>query len=181
MRCLRRLVLLLGASAIACGLVAASCVQSPETETSAFLAPNDDGPEPVGVAQQEAKGPLFKPVEFIFVIEREWDGEDQAGGWQIAYNTSAYATQVNGEEIYTWRCQMKVGMPRHTVKMGDIPTSRAADMTAEIANLVTWPLLKKEEPWTGRGAAFCIAQRAGMQAMFRARYPYLGATVQPRD
>ena len=30
------------------------------------------------------RGPAFTPADFIFVIEREWDGRDEAGGWQIA-------------------------------------------------------------------------------------------------
>lgn len=67
---------------------------------------------------------------------------------------------------------------RHSVKEGYISTNRAAALSAEIANDVTWPLLRRKEPWTGQGALFCIQQRAIMKRLFASRYPFVGATVE---
>jgi len=139
---------------------------------------SSNGSEPIGEAQQEASGPLFAPGEFIFVIEHEWDGKDEAGGWQIAYNTSGYASRVNGKVVYTWQCRLLIGMPRHSEKAGDISARRAAELSAEVANAVTWPLLNRQEPWAGRGEAFCSQQLRLMQDMFKSsRYRAVGARV----
>lgn len=163
-----------------CALLSASCLQdskaTPEPDSNQVQSLNGSGS--LGEARQEARGPLFTPGEFIFVVEREWDGEDRAGGWQIAYSTSGYETKVDGKVVYAWQCRMRIGMPRHSEKEGDIPTSRAAAMSAEIANDVTWPLLKRKEPWTGQGALFCAQQRAIMKKLFESRYPFVGATVE---
>jgi hypothetical protein len=160
-------------------LLSASCLQdstAPEPERGQVQSSN--GSEPSGEAQQEASGARFMPEEFVFVIEHDWDGKDEAGGWQIAYNTSEYASKVNGRVVYTWRCRLLIGMPRHSEKAGDISTRRAAELSAEVMNAVTWPLLNRQEAWAGQGEAFCAEQLRLMQDLFRSsRYQAVGARV----
>jgi hypothetical protein len=185
--------------ALSSALLAASCVQSSDesppselgkaqssagAETTAALDPessqtqSSSGSESIGEAQQESWGPRFTPGDFIFVIEHEWDGKDEAGGWQIAFNTAGYAVRVNGTDVYTWQCKLKIGMPRHSEKAGDIATNRAAALSAEVANAVAWPMLDRQEPWTGQGEAFCSQQLQLMQDMFKSpRYKAFGARV----
>jgi hypothetical protein len=166
--------------ALSCGILTASCLQDPRGAPEPESAPMKSSKvtEPAWEAQQEARGPLFKPGEFIFVIQQEWDGKDKAGGWQEALDTPHFAVVIKGnsKELYTWKCPLKIGMPRHTEKGGDIPTYRAAALSAEIANDVVWPMLEREESWEGQGQTFCDALRLLMQKLFNERYN-LGARV----
>jgi hypothetical protein len=167
--------------ALSCAFLSASCIQDQPAalEPESAQAQSSNGTEPSGEAQQEARGPVFTPKEFIFVIQQEWDGKDTAGGWQEALDTANFAVVIKGtsNELYNWTCRLKIGMPRHTEKEGDIPTYRAAALSAEIANAVVWPMLERRESWAGQGEAFCYQLRAGMNALFGARYKFVGARV----
>ena len=165
---------------LTCALFAASCVRGSDDSPADELGePHSSAlAEPTGEAQQEARGARFTPGDFVFAIEREWDGKDKAGGWQIAFNTTTYASELNGAEVYQWQCRLRIGMPRHSEKAGAIPTDGAAKMSAEVMNAVTWPMLDRREPWTGQGGLFCIQQRELMQKVFDRRYPNVGARVQ---
>jgi hypothetical protein len=174
---------LLAASILAfsSAVLSASCIQDPTAapEAESVQEQRSNGTEPIGEAEQEARGPLFTPAEFIFVIEREWDGKDEAGGWQIAYDTPSFAVVPKGTRaaLYTWQCRLLIGMPRHAEKVGDIPTNRAAALSAEIANAVVWPLLERQESWAGQGETFCDEFREGMNLLFKKRYRSVGARV----
>src|SRR5262249_28989907 len=156
-----------------------SCIVSPESqaETKPDEAQSSDRLGPTGEAEQDVRGGLYEPEDFRFVTTVKDDGEDKAGGWQVASNVSKFTARVSGNPvpIYTWECRLIVEMPLRSEKRGRIPPDRAATIAATVANDVALPLLSSRS-WVGQGVLFCQDLKAGMNTMFKSQlYEGFGA------
>jgi hypothetical protein len=164
--------------ALSAALLTASCLQGPESppETES-RAQRSSGPEPIGEARQEASGPRYGSRDFPFVVEAKDDGEGKGGGWQVAHHSSAFKVVEWPLDVYRWECHLEIGMPLRSEMEGPISKSRAALITAEVANDVVFPLLDRGK-WEGLGALFCIDLKNEMNERFRSQYRGYGARVE---
>jgi hypothetical protein len=166
---------------LCCAVLTASCLQSPSAppETDPGGAQSSNGPESIGEAPQEsASGPPYVSDDFPFVVFLDDDGKDEGGGWQRALKTFKYMERNWFIPNYFWQCPLRIEVPLRTKLEGPISASRAALMSAEIANEVVDPLLYSRPTWRNQGAVFCGELRDAMQAMFKRRYPNVGARVR---
>jgi hypothetical protein len=162
-------------------ILSASCLESPTLvlETDPGEAQRSDGTEPLGEAQQESGGRPFGSKEFPFVVARKDDGKEEGGGWQTANATLHFVfTEWGIIPTYQWQCRLEIGMPLRTELEGRISQSRAAMLSAEIANDAADSLEGRD--WKGQGALFCIELKDGMQKLFVSRYLEIGARVNQR-
>jgi hypothetical protein len=162
-----------------CTILTASCLQSPTTypEDDPGEAQASKGVEPIGEAQQEAGGKAYESKDFPFVELLKDDGEGKGGGWQTADKTFSFLEANWFIPNYFWQCHIRIGMPIRSVKDGRVTPSRAALYSTEIANAVVDPLLDSRATWRNQGAVFCDELQDALQAMFKRRYPRVGARV----
>lgn len=119
--------------------------------------------------------PIFKPSEFLFFTIVPDDGTDKAGGWQQAKaNLEFIRVDLIPPGVTRWKCPITIKMPLRTEKMGPIPPSLAATMSAGIANMVTIGM-DFELPQ----GIFCDRFVRGVELTFKATYPLLGSRVTP--
>jgi hypothetical protein len=116
--------------------------------------------------------PNFKPTEFPFVTTIPDDGTGKAGGYQRA-RVNLEFIRISLPVTYSkWYCPFTIQMPLRTEFMGKVDATRAATMSATIANIVGAGIDYKLPQ-----GIFCERFRAGMQATFASTYPLLGASV----
>ncbi len=165
---------------LSCALLTASCLQSPaapaETEPAEAQGPSD--PEPIEEAQQENERE-YESRDFPFVTWIEDDGEGDAGGWQRTTKTFHFGEINRLIPEYLWKCRLEIQVPLRTKRMGRVSASRAALITAEVANEAIDPLLQSRASWRGQGAVFCIELKGAMLNKF-GKYEGLGARVENR-
>lgn len=166
---------------LSCASLTVSCLQNPTASptTDPGEAQGSNGPEQIGETQQES-GAQYQSKDFAFVVSVQDDGKDDGGGWQTAGNTFHFVERNWGIPRYRWKCPLAIGMPIRSQLEGRITPSRAALYSAEVANAVVDPLLDSQATWENQGAAFCIELEENLQAMFRLRYPNVGARVELR-
>jgi hypothetical protein len=166
--------------ALSCALLTASCLQGPADERASEQA---GGTEPIGEAQQPAwTWPVpYGSKDFPFVVAREDDGKDEGGGWQEVRAILYFGQWIGMLVKYEWKCPIVVGMPRRSKLEGRISASRAAYVTAEVANAVVPAVGASRDTWENQGMAFCAEIRDGMRAMFKAKYGGYGVTVSQHD
>jgi hypothetical protein len=168
---------------LALSLLTASCLQQSPTalrESDPGDAQPSDGPEPLG----EAYAPMltigisYKPKDFPFIVEKEWDGEDGAGGRQRAFKDFTFSIYQWLHVTYSWNCPIDVSMAVQSRKEGHITRNRAAQVTAEIATLAVNATANSRNDWEGQGAVFCDELKDRMDTMFGGeKYKGYGARV----
>ena len=117
----------------------------------------------------------FTPSIFKFVTTIPDDGQDDAGGWQVARPTLSFKrwTRLLPE---TWTCDIAFGIPLRTQVYGIISPEYASSVAADIANQATFYLM--HHPDEISPAAFCILLPGAMtQALKNPVYKSLGARV----
>jgi hypothetical protein len=167
-------------------VLTASCLQNPTATSEADDAPPSNeraseqagGAEPTGEARQEIESRPYAPGEFHFVVIVEDDRQGKAAGWQVARETSHFGVLIEDVPVYEWQCNLEIGMPLRTELAGRISSSRAAQLSALVANAVVFPLLASRLTWEHQGALFCIQLEDKMNAMFRGKYRAYGARVR---
>lgn len=164
--------------ALTCSLAAVSCLQSPESSTepdetgSSFAAEPAASGEPTGEAREPLPIVSYKPADFPFVTVVPDDGREMAGGWQVAKATLDFWNVVFPHRPTRWQCSLTIGMPLRTRVAGPIPPSHAAMLGARVAEDAARAMDYSLPP-----GIFCHKFVDGMQALFKSRYPALGATV----
>jgi hypothetical protein len=73
-----------------------------------------------------------------------------------------------------WQCTITIGMPLRTAAAGPIPRSHAVAISAAVAADVARDMEPDYDMPTG---LLCIEFRNEVLALFKSRYPLLGATV----
>lgn len=164
------------------GLLGASCVQPaacegadgavcPAHSTDATRdAP--DGGEVIGEDREQLPIVSYKPEDFPFRTIVRDDGEGLAGGWQAARADLPFWHVVIPHWPQRWRCALTVELPLRTEKVGRISSSRAAELSVEIAE-DTARAMDYDLPST----LFCTTFIANMGRLFKFRYPTIGAKV----
>jgi len=130
-------------------LLAASCAEGPTiSEADGAVSPSLEPPsepgasEPIGEARQEA-GHTYESKDFPFVVERQDNGLDEGGGWQVARGIFPFGERNWLIPNYLWVCRLEIAMPLRTAKLGRISPSRAALYSAEVMNEMVDPLLAR--------------------------------------
>ena len=118
------------------------------------------------------KIPLFRSSEFPFVTIVPDDRADKAGGWQEAKADLEFFKVVVPVSIVKWKCRIAIKVPLRTERMGKIPPSLAADMSAGITNMVTIGM-----DFDLPQGIFCDRFVTEVEATFKATYPKLGSRV----
>ncbi|MBK9259400.1 MAG: hypothetical protein IPM54_06135 [Polyangiaceae bacterium] len=116
--------------------------------------------------------PNFKPSEFPFVTILQHNGTGP-GGWQEAKANLEFIRISLPITYIKWYCPITIGMPLRTEALGAIPPSRAATMSATVANSVGAGMDYKLPQ-----GIFCDTFRTGVRAAFPTMYPGLGARVK---
>ncbi|WP_437332469.1 hypothetical protein [Sorangium sp. So ce394] len=113
----------------------------------------------------------FDPSDFPFVTIVKDDGRGSAGGWQQAKANLNFTHRFPGG-TKEWQCALTIKMPLRTEFMGKIDPLRAANLseeiTEEVANRMDYNLPQ---------GVFCIRFRSEVEAAFKLKYPFLGASV----
>ena len=152
-------------------LLTASCLQeSPtvlrESEPDEVQSPDD--PEAIGEAQDPmwAVGLNYKPKDFPFIVEKEWDGEDGAGGRQRGGKDFHFSIYQWLRIVYSFNCPVAVTMAVQSRIEHHITRNRAAQVTAEVATEAVNATAHSRDDWENQGAAFCIELRKRMNKTF---------------
>lgn len=172
--CIRYAVVL----ALSCGPFAVSCFQSESSTESEFgeLTSAARAEWPTSEPAREAREPLpvvrYDPKDFPFLTIIPDDGKEEGGGWQTAKANLSFTNWVFPHLPRRWDCPLTIGMPLRTKLAGRIPPSRAAVLSVEVAEDVARSM-NYELPV----GIFCRQLKDGMNVMFRARHPEIGARV----
>jgi hypothetical protein len=163
----------------------ASCLQgNPEADAPASPTPSTGEPstaEHVGEAPEPMLwgGKTYGLEDFPFKVEKEWDGEDKAGGRQRALALLEFeiCRGVFLRRTYLWNCPLDVTMPVQTESVGRITPKRAAAVSAEVANLAVTAVMESREDWQGQSGVFCNELKDTMNKIFRDEHRGYGARV----
>ncbi len=157
--------------AVSSVLLTASCLQpSPAAlqESEPDEMQTSDGTEPIGEAPQSMDSIWFKygANDFPFIVEKEWDGEDGAGGRQRGCNDFQFKICQWLRVVYSFHCPVAVTMAVQSRIEHHITRNRAAQVTAEVATEAVNATARSRDDWENQGAAFCIELRKRMNDMF---------------
>ncbi|MBK9260142.1 MAG: hypothetical protein IPM54_09935 [Polyangiaceae bacterium] len=142
---------------------------------SAFMSPMLYSPSAIASAPAAPAGirlSTFKPSEFPFIITVQDDGTGKAGGWQVAKVNLEFIRIVIPKPAIKWYCFFTIQMPLRTEFMGKVDASRAATLSATVANGAAATMDYKLPP-----GIFCEKFIVGTRAAFKSTYPLLGAAV----
>src|SRR5262249_31257995 len=114
----------------------------------------------------------FEPSEFPFVTTVRDDGTGKGGGWQEAKASLDFVKIVIPSGTTRWKCPITIGMPLRTEVAGPIPSSHAAKLSAEVTAYVG-----REMDYSLPPGIFCHRFVLAVRALFKSRYPLLGASV----
>lgn len=117
----------------------------------------------------------FSASLFNFVKTQEDDPALGAGGWQEADATLKFEDGRQNPPA-AWTCQIKIGMPLRTEKMGKITPKWAAETSAGMATAASSATMHARASWSSK--EFCNAWVKAVKEGFKA-YKTLGARVGP--
>ena len=134
-----------------------------------FFSPPPDGPLDYGGPPNSnpcMAGPIryFKSSDFPFVTIVADDGTKTPGGWQATHTTLIFVY----DDIVS--CLVGIGMPLRTELMGAISASKAARLSAGVANDVAAVMWPTELP----PGVFCSKFKEKFFQEFKSQYPNLG-------
>jgi hypothetical protein len=118
----------------------------------------------------------FSSSVFKFTTIVPDDGKDEAGGWQAATASLKFYRWTGLFPDLPWTCSVTVGMPLRAAAYGTISHTYAATISAGIASQAGMDLMHVK-PKLPPGV-FCSKLGPTMQALFKAQYLNLGATVK---
>jgi hypothetical protein len=115
---------------------------------------------------------------FKFVVELPDDGTDSGGGWQVAKAVVPIHDSRKMNPMGMWSCNVKVGMPLRTTKDGQISAKKAAQISADVAEIAWANVLPRRPPGEWTSGTFCNCYWQEMQRIFKKeKYTTVGATV----
>jgi hypothetical protein len=106
----------------------------------------------------------FKTSDFPFVTTVADDGTKTPGGWQVTSTALIFIY----DDIVT--CPVSIGMPLRTELMGAISASKAARLSAGVANDVAAVMWPTDLP----PGIFCSKFKDKLFQEFKSQYPGLG-------
>jgi hypothetical protein len=116
----------------------------------------------------------FDPSDFPFFTTIPDDGQDDAGGWQVAKVSLKFQHAVVPGSINTWYCEFNIEMPLRTVFMGKVDAARAASLSEAVTEAVA---RDRDMDYRIPPGIFCRQFVTKVDLRFRAVYPRLGATA----
>jgi hypothetical protein len=115
---------------------------------------------------------------FKFIVELPDDGKDGGGGWQVAKAVVPIHDTRKMNPIGLWSCNVQVGMPLRTREDSKISASKAAKVSADVAELAWKTVLPRRPPGEWTSGTFCPLYRKEMRIEFKKdNYKTLGARV----
>jgi hypothetical protein len=169
------------ASLLTCPILAGACLQSPEASSSTEQVQASEPGKHVGEAPEPNVwvGAPYGPEDFPFKVEKKWDGKDGAGGRQRAFKLFVFVLREvqTGRVRDSWPCPIDVSMPVQTRPVGSISPTRAAIVTADVANKAVPAVSHSRADWAGQSALFCNELKDKMNDIFRDEYEGYGARV----
>ncbi len=116
--------------------------------------------------------PNFTAKDFPFVTTVPDRGDGKAGGWQVANANLEFVRVTIPTDVKVWHCDFKIEMPLRTELMGKVDAKRAANFSVEVTNEVAVAMDYKLPQ-----GIFCHKFITGVDALFKSRYPKLGASA----
>ena len=126
------------------------------------------GPVPHAVTVGKFSASLFK-----FTTTIPDDGEGKGGGWQNATATLNFEDTRSSPSA--WSCKIIVQLPIRGETRGYISSSKAAEMSADVATMTSMALMGSRGKWIP--SLFCGQFKPGMVKVFGILYPGSGGRV----